>query len=178
VSANPLTPLVSQTFGNDEDTVFDWTQLGTWTLNYVDTTYDQSDTTAGAHAITGIPTGNQVVHARVRRTGGAGTNNWFGLATRFRDPGNYYYVTLRNNNTIALRKLVNGAIVELDSAPLTIATNTWYRIRFEAIGNQQRVYINDVPRLEATDASHTTGRYGPLMYRTTAQYDHIQAFEP
>lgn len=178
VSANPLTPLVSHTFGNEEDTVTNWTTLGTWTFNFVDTTYDQSDTTAGAHAITGISTGNQVVHARVRRIGSAGTNNWFGVATRFRNPSNYYYVTLRNNNTVALRKLVNGAIVELDSAALTIASNTWYRIRFEAVGNLQRVYINDVLRLEASDASHATGRYGAIMYRTTAQYDEIRAFEP
>ena len=118
------------------------------------------------------------MHARVRRTSAAGTNNWFGLATRFRDASNYYYVTLRNNNTVALRKLVSGAITELDSVPLTITTGTWYRVRFEAVGNQLRVYINDVLRLEATDASHATGRYGAVMYRTAAQYDTIQAFEP
>jgi hypothetical protein len=178
VSANPQTPLVSFTFGNDEDTVPIWQKLGTWTNNFVDTTYDQSSTAAGAHAITGIATTNQVVHARVRSTGAAGTNNWFGLATRFRDANNYYYVTLRNNNTVSLRRLVSGAITELDSAPLTITTGTWYRLRFEAVGNLLRVYINDVLRLEATDASHASGRYGAVMYRTAAQYDTLQAFEP
>lgn len=178
VSANPQRPLVSYTFGNEEDTLSSWQTVGTWTTNYATTTYDQSNATAGAHAITGIATGNQVVHARMRRTGASGTNNWFGLATRFRDANNYYYVTLRNDNTVSLRKLVNGAIVELDSAPLTITTGTWYRVRFEAVANQLRVYIDDVLRLEATDASHATGRYGPMMYRTTAQYDTVQAFEP
>jgi hypothetical protein len=155
-----------------------WRRLGTWTFNFVDTTFDQSDTSAGAHAIAGIPINNQVVHARVRRTASAGTSNWFGVAARYRDSNNYYYVTLRNDNTISLRKLVNGAVTVLDSAPLTIASNTYYRIRFEAVGNQLRVYINDVPRLEATDASHTSGRYGAVMFRTAAQYDTIQAFEP
>jgi hypothetical protein len=90
----------------------------------------------------------------------AASNNWFGVATRYRDANNYYFVTLRHDNTVSLRKLVNGAITELDSAALTIATNSYYRIRFEAIGTQLRVYINDVLRLEATDASHTSGRYG------------------
>jgi hypothetical protein len=43
----------------------------------------------------------------------SGTDNWFGLATRFRDAGNYYYyITIRNNNTVSLRKLVNGAITD------------------------------------------------------------------
>jgi hypothetical protein len=178
VSANPLTPLVSHTFGNEEDTHLNWQTQGTWVTDFATTTYNQTSTAGGARAITGIPTGNQVVHARARRTADAGTDNWFGLATRFRDSNNYYYVTLRNNNTLALRKLVNGAITQLDTAPLTITTGTWYRIRFEAIGNQLRVYINDVLRLDATDASHSTGRYGPVMFRTAAQYDTVQAFEP
>lgn len=78
----------------------------------------------------------------------------------------------------ALRsKLANNAIVELDTAPFTVTANTWYRTRFEAIGTQLlRVYIND--QLEATDNSHATGRYGPVMYRTAAQYDDILAVQP
>lgn len=96
----------------------------------------------------------------------------------YRDAGHYYYFTHRNNNTIALRKLVNNAIVELDSAPLTVAANTWYRTRFEAVSTQLRVYINDSLVLEATDASHDEGRYGPVMYRAGVEYDDILAVEP
>ncbi len=179
VSPNPQTTLVYYDWNiNVDNTIENWQTLGTWAADYLTTLFEQTDTTGGARAIAGLPISNQVVHARVRRTAAAGTNNWFGLATRYRDANNYYYVTLRNDNTIALRKLVNGAITELDNAALTISSNTYYRIRFEAIGNQLRVYINDVPRLEATDASHTSGRYGPVMYRTAAQYDYVQAFEP
>jgi hypothetical protein len=87
-------------------------------------------------------------------------------------------VTLRNDNTVSLKKLVDGAIVELDSTPLSLGTNNWYRVRFEAIGSQLRVYINEVLRLEAVDSSHATGRYGAIMYGTTAQYDDIVAVEP
>lgn len=179
VSANPQTLLASYDWNiNSEDTSSNWQTLGTWIENYPNNSFDQSDTTSGARAIVGLPINNQVVHARVRRTGAAGTNNWFGVAARYRDANNYYYVTLRNDNTLSLRKLVNGAITELDTAAFTTASNTYYRLRLEAIGNQLRVYINDVLRLEATDASHTSGRYGPVMYRTAAQYDYVQAFEP
>jgi len=87
-------------------------------------------------------------------------------------------VTLRGDNTISLKKLVDGAIIELDSAPLSIGTNNWYRVRLEAVGTQLRVYINEVLRLEAVDSSHATGRYGAIMYRTTTQYDDIVAVEP
>jgi pectate lyase len=73
---------------------------------------------------------------------------------------------------------VNDAIVELDSAPFTVAGNTWYRTRFEAVGTQLRVYINDSLVLEATDASHASGRYGPVMYRAGMEYDDILAVQP
>ena len=179
VSANPQTPLVAHDWSFDsDDTIPNWQLLGTWLEDYDNRSYDQTSTSGGARAIIGLPISNQVVHVRVRRTATSGTNNWFGVAARYRDANNYYYVTLRNNNTVSLRKLVNGAITELDTAPLTIAGNTYYRIRFEAIGSQLRVYINDVPRLEATDASHPSGRYGPVMYRTATQYDYVNAFEP
>lgn len=178
VSGNPQTTLASYTFNFSDDSRENWETLGTWTRIYDREVYVQSDLTSGARAITGVATDDQVVHASMRRTSAAGTNNWFGLATRYRDAGNYYYFTLRNNNTIALRKLVNNAIVELDTAPFTVAANTTYRARFEAVGPQLRVYINNALVLEATDTSHPTGRYGPVMYRAGVEYDDILAVQP
>jgi hypothetical protein len=179
VSANPRTTLAYYPFHYSDGSRENWETLGTWTrIPYESDVFSQTDLTSGARAITGVATEDQIVHARMRRTSAAGTNNWFGLATRYRDAGNYYYFTLRNNNTIALRKLVNDAIVELDSAPFTVAGNTWYRTRFEAVGTQLRVYINDSLVLEATDASHASGRYGPVMYRAGMEYDDILAVQP
>jgi hypothetical protein len=177
VSSNPQLTLASYQFGSPRDSLREWDQTGTWNT-LVDTTYTQSDMTSGARAITGIATGDQIIHSRMRRTATAGTNNWFGLAARYRDESNYYYVTLRNDNTASLKKLMDGTIIELDSTPLSLGTNNWYRVRFEAIGTQLRVYINDVLRLEAVDSSHATGRYGPIMYKTTTQYDDVVAVEP
>jgi hypothetical protein len=176
VSSNPRTLLFRHTFGDSNDSDAHWETLGNW--SEAGMRFAQSDVTSGARAITGIATDAQFVQARMRSTSSAGTNNWFGLAARYRDEGNYYYVTLRNNNTVSLRKLVNGTIVELDSASLTVTPNTWYNVRMEAAGMQLRVYINDVLRLDATDSSHAAGRYGPVMYRTAAEYDDILATEP
>lgn len=179
VSSNPRTVLASYKFGFDDEDSFDaWESVGTWTKNAPAGVYIQTNTTSGTRSITGTPTGDQVVNVRLRRTAAAGSNNWLGVAARYRDEGNYYYVTLRNNNTVSLRKLVNGAITELDTAPFTVTTNTWYRVRLEAVGTHLRVYINDVLRLDATDSSHATGRYGPVLYRTAAEYDEVVASEP
>lgn len=177
LSSNPQTTLATYQFGSPRDSSWEWDQTGTWNV-LADTTYTQTDMTSGARSITGIATGDQIIHSRMRRTASTGSNNWFGLAARYQDEGNYYYVTLRNDNTVSLKKLVGGSIVELDSAPLSVGTNNWYRVRFEAIGTQLRVYINEVLRLEAVDNSHATGRYGPIMYRTTTQYDDVIAVEP
>lgn len=177
LSSNPQTTLATYQFGSPRDSSWEWDQIGTWN-RMADFTYTQSDMTSGARSITGVATGDQIVHSRMRRTATAGTNNWFGLAARYRDEGNYYYVTLRNDNTVSLKKLVGGSIVELDSTQLSVGTNNWYRVRFEAIGTQLRVYINEVLRLEAVDSSHATGRHGPIMYRTTTQYDDVVAVEP
>ncbi|HEY0682101.1 MAG TPA: hypothetical protein VGD45_07220 [Steroidobacter sp.] len=180
VSSNQHTTLATYRFGiNDEgDSFSNWQSVGTWTRDAVAGVYRQTNTTASARSIAGIATDDQTVTARLRRIGSSGTSHWFGLAARYRDAGNYYYVSLRSNNTISLRKLVNNAITELDVAPFTVTTNTWYRVRLEVVRTHLRVYVNDVLRLDATDASHTQGRYGPVMFRSAAEYDEILAVQP
>jgi len=183
VSANPRTVLATYTFndGPDPDSVTNWELLGDWTFTREangNGVYAQSSLAGDARAIGGIDTDDQVIRARIKRTATAGTSSWFGLAARYRDAGNYYYVTLRNTNVVSLRKLVNGAIVELDSAPLTLTSNTWYDVRLAAIGNQLRVYVNDQLLLEAVDATHGSGRYGPVVYKSSALYDNISAVQP
>jgi hypothetical protein len=177
VSGSPRTTLASYRFGGEDDSWPAWESVGTWdpysTLGYV-----QTDTTSGARSITGIATDDQILTASARRIAGAGGNNWFGLAVRYRDEGNYYYFTIRNDNTLSLRKLVNGSIVELAAVPFTAVTNIPYQLRFEAVGTHLRVYINGVLQLEANDSSHPVGRYGSVMYRTSAEYDDVIAVQP
>jgi len=181
VSANPQTTLARHDFRGAFDSAEILEPVGTWTYTTDASNniyYSQTNTAGGARLIVGLDTDDQVVTTRVRRTAASGTDNWFGLATRFRDAGNYYYITIRNNNTVSLRKLVNGAITQLDTAPFTSTTNTWYRVRFEAVRNQLRVYVDDVLRLEAVDSSHAKGSYGPVMSKTAAQYDYVIAVQP
>lgn len=140
----------------------------------------QHDTSDGARAVTLVDAENQIVQTRAFATSfAAGTGSrWFGVMARYSDAGNYYYVTMRADNTISLRKLVNGAIHVLDSAPLTVSTGTVYRLRLEAIGNSLRTYVNGRLVLEAKDASHASGKYGLVTYKTAATYDDFVAREP
>jgi hypothetical protein len=122
--------------------------------------------------------GDQVVQTRARAINFAGTNVWFGVMARYVDSRNYYYVTVRNNGTLSLRKLVNDNIVVLGTVPLTVTPNTWVNLRLDAIGNSLRAYVNGELYLEATDTSFPTGRYGLVTYKTAADYDALRVSQP
>jgi hypothetical protein len=103
---------------------------------------------------------------------------WFGLMARYTDASNYLYLAVRKSNTLQLRKLVNGSIVALGSAPFTVAANTAYTLRLEAVGTALRAYVNGRLVLEATDPHRSNGRVGLVGYRTAADYDDIRAVTP
>lgn len=117
---------------------------------------------------------------RARATAFDGADRWFGLALRYRDAQNYHYVTVRGSNTILLRKLVNGVPQTLDSAPLTVTLNTWYRLRLEVIDQKLVVYVDNNRVLEASDpALPSIGNMGTaalLTYKAAAQFDDLHVF--
>jgi hypothetical protein len=116
---------------------------------------------------------NQSIEADVRPTAFNGSDRWVGLATRYQDAGNHYYVTLRFSNVIRLRKLVNGAQVTLASAALPVTLNRSYRLRLESIGRHHRVYADGALLLDAIDGDFASGRAGLLTYRAAADFDNV-----
>jgi pectate lyase len=135
-----------------------------------------------ARAAGGTPTDDQIVQARVRPTAYApasGTQErWTGILARYRDERNYYYLSLRSSNTVSLRKLVNGTITTLASAPLTVTINTPHVLRLEAVGNQLRGYVDGVLVVQAADSSHASGSGGLLTYKAAATYDDYVSYQP
>lgn len=152
--------------------------LGTLTRHVV------QDSLAGdARVMVGTSTDDQSILTRARATAfaapsGASTERWFGLATRFQDTSNYYYLSVRNSNQVSLRKVVNGAITVLGSAPRTVTAGTWYDLRLEAVGNQLRAYVNGTLAIQATDGSFATGKSGLLTFKSAAQFKAIRAYQP
>lgn len=140
--------------------------------------YRQTSLTGGARSHTGVSTGDQIVQAKVVPNSMAATG-WFGVMARYVDDGNYYYLKVAGaTGEASLRKLVNGAIVELARVPFTARTNVSYVVRLEVVGTSLRAYINDRFLLEATDNSHATGKYGLVTYRTAATFDDFVATQP
>jgi hypothetical protein len=165
-----------------------WSYSGTgqWSWQYEgvnnDLHFKQTSTAGTARAAVGpeqVVNTDQIVEARVRpRAFNAAGDPWFGVMARYGDPSNYVYMTLRRSNTVTLRKLRNGSIVQLASAALTVTPDTWYRLRLEAVGPSLRAYVNGRMVLEATDPEPSIGRVGLLGYRTAADYDDIRAVVP
>jgi hypothetical protein len=144
--------------------------------------FRQISTAGDARAVVGpeqIINTDQIVEARVQPRAFASTGDpWFGVMARYANSSNYVYMSLRRSNTLTLRKVVNGSIVQLGSATLTVTPNTWYRLRLEAVGSQLRAYVNGRQMLEATDPQPSIGRVGLVGFRAAADYDDIRAVVP
>jgi hypothetical protein len=157
--------------------------LGSWGTAHLTSDrlrFVQQDTAGDARAITRVASNDQIVQVAATATSfaaGSGSR-WFGVVARYVDAGNFYYVTVRHDNTISLRKLVNGAIQILDTAPLTVSAGATYALRLEAIGTSLRAYVNGNVVLEANDSSYASGKYGLATYRTAATFDDFLAWEP
>jgi hypothetical protein len=183
ISPSAFLPMYDDGFELDD---YWWTKVdGAW-ARYIESvddeivldTFRQSSTASGARAVIGVSTGDQVVQTRARAVNFAGSNVWFGVMARYVDDRNYYYITMRNNGTLSLRKLVDNNIVVLGTASVSVTPNTWYNLRLDAIGNSLRAYVNGELYLEATDTAFAKGRYGLVTYKTVADYDSLQVSQP
>jgi hypothetical protein len=116
---------------------------------------------------------NQAIEADVRITAFNGTDRWAGLATRYRDAANHYYVTLRRSGSVHLRKMVNGTFTAIASAPLAVTPGRVYRVRLESIGTRHRVYVDGAPVLDADDSALASGRAAVLTFQTAAEFDNV-----
>jgi hypothetical protein len=119
--------------------------------------------------------GNQSIQAEITPRAFAQNGRWVGLMTRYSDPNNYYYVTLRYaDGLLELKRKVNGVFTSLASeGDFPVEIDRMTRVRLESIGGRHRVYVNDMLRLQAEDHSLTEGRAGVVMYRAAADYDNV-----
>ncbi|WP_129648084.1 hypothetical protein [Peristeroidobacter agariperforans] len=150
--------------------------LSSWTVasSGAARVYRQSQLASEARSVLGgSDWTQQSVSALITPRAFDGSDRWFGLATRFTDASNYYYVTLRSSNTIMLRRMVDGVFTTLASAPLTATPGQTYNVRLEAVGTRLRVYVNHQLRLEAIDSSLRHGQAALLTYRTQADFDNV-----
>jgi len=159
------------------------TGLGFWNLGVGSSTfYSQSSVAGDARASIGVAADDQIVRVRARldtfATPTGTQERWFGVMARHVNAENFYFLSLRSSNTVSLRKVVNGTVTTLASAPFAVLPATWYGLRLDAIGNTLRAYVNGVLLLEAIDGSLPRGNSGPAMFKAATDFDDFSAYQP
>lgn len=161
----------------------DWSRLasnGSWIVRNTDVTGGARLLMAdGGNSSVGT-LGDQIVQADLRPTQFSGADRWVGLIARYRDEGNFHYVTLRSSGRLDIRKLVNGSIQTLASVPFTVGANVTYRVRLDVIDTRLRVYVNGTLRAETTDPALTPSiaRAGVATYKAAVDVDNFWVSQP
>jgi len=139
--------------------------------------YRQSSTTGESVAVlTGSDWNHyQSIEADITPTAFDGTDRYVGLAVRYIDIGNNYYVTWRSSNVIQLRRKVNGAFVTLAERPLPLALNTRHKVRLSMAGSRLAVDVDGANVLSANDTTFSHGRAALIAYRARADFDNVFA---
>jgi len=163
---------------------------GTWTWiqdELWNDVLEQPVITGIAHAAVGpepwtLDLRDQVVEVRARaRTFGAGVgpgSPGFGVMAQFKNPNNYVYLTIRNSNTISLRKRVKGTSVRLGEVVQPVVPGAWYRLRLETVGTSVRAYVDGRLVIEAVNPQPNIGRSGVVTLNTAAEFDDFVAVQP
>jgi hypothetical protein len=157
------------------------TRGGTWTEeNTGPYGVRQSDTSVLATAVGGAPIDDQRVRADVRLEsfGSVSPVPWFGLLARYRDPMNYYSLSVRGSGQLQNRKLVNGVMTVLAAKPFTVNPGDYHVYELHAFGDQLQATVDRVVIATAQDSDLPLGRHGVATYRTSAFFHSIIVDQP
>jgi hypothetical protein len=181
VSASPTALYVSKGFQPFVQS-FDIVD-GQWGVAYFPSTntgeYRQSSIAGEARSVAWPVSDDQVGQTKVRvdqfATGG---DPWAGLVARYQDAANYYYVTLRRSNQVSLRRLVDGHVTVLGSAPVPPNGPNGQTLRLEVVGNKLRLFVDGRFMFETTDDTFASGKAGLVTCRTAASFLNFSAYRP
>ncbi|GAB7041675.1 hypothetical protein JCM9533A_55250 [Catenuloplanes niger JCM 9533] len=136
--------------------------------------YRQTGTSSDARSLTGTASWTDyTVQATVRPTAFNGGNRFVALLARAQNATNYYYLALRSNGTVELKRLVGGSSATLASAPLPVAAGSSYAVRLEVAGSTLRGYVDGALLASATDTRFTSGRVGVATFNASAEFDDV-----
>jgi pectate lyase len=134
----------------------------------------QSGTSSDARSRAGASTWTDyTVTARVKPTAFSGSNRFVAVLARAQSNTSYYYLALRSNNTVELKKLVGGSSTTLATAALTVSAGSWYTVSLAVSGSSLTGTVNGGTRLTATDTQFRTGGIGVATFYAAASFDDV-----
>ena len=134
----------------------------------------QSGTSSDARARAGSSSWtNYTVTARVKATAFNGSNRFVALLARTQSNTSYYYLALRSNNVVELKKLVGGSSTTLASAPFSLSLNTFYSLSLTVNGSSLSGRVNNGTPLTATDTQFSQGGIGVATFFASGSFDDV-----
>ncbi len=108
----------------------------------------------------------------------SGGTNYAMLMARVQNAANYYFMTVRLNGRVELRRYQSGATTLGTCSSTTIPScnivgDTWYTATLEVKGNTLRALIDGTPVLTGTDDTFAAGSIGVGTDRATGWFDDV-----
>ena len=167
---SPLTLIFDDDF--DDGTLTGWTSnLGTWTNpgNHMRGEYAAGN----AWNIRSSTGGDFVYQGTVNLLSG----NAVGLAFRSSADGTSSYDVILDAVDGVFKISKRPPYTVLDSYSMAVQRNHPYQVKVTANGDTIEAYLDGVKRLTVTDTTYTTGHLGVMLFRATATYDDLQAWQ-
>jgi hypothetical protein len=161
--------------GNDAG----WTRYG-GAVSFSGGIYNLNNVSTTGKSAWVTPSSNVTVESDVRMASGGGDAGLMFRATSLgtgADAMNGYYAGLNESGDALVLGRMNGTWTQLASVPLSIAANTWYRLKVVAMGSDMRVYVGDMsnPKIHVTDGRFSSGAVGVRAHYTNASFDLVTA---
>ncbi|HWA73260.1 MAG TPA: hypothetical protein VG937_13020 [Polyangiaceae bacterium] len=160
----------------------DWSVVTDGTLVYRQNTVENS---LRAVSVGSAAWQNQAVQARVKvlSFGGTSTSSSYfvGVYARYVDENNHYYIALRSDGRISIRRKVAGSNSSIGSAITPgdlITTGKWYTVKLEVSGTTLKAYIDGVLYDTVTDTSFASGKAGLGTNNASAVFDDFVVTSP
>ena len=132
-----------------------------------------------------LPNANQSIQTDVKPLTFNG-NSWVGVFARFASPTETYYLLLRNNRDLELKKLTSSGQVSfaVKSMPSGFDLSAWHTLRLVVTGTSTvtlQAYVDGVLELTATDSSSpivNANKAGVGTFSASAHFDDILITSP
>ncbi len=117
---------------------------------------------------------------KILEFGGSSTADVVALFGRFSNIDNYYVAALRPDGRASIRASVGGSppATIKTSANFGVAAGVWYRLRFELVGVDLRLYVDDTLRVEVQEAQLTQGTVAVGGTNSAALFDNVRVTLP
>ncbi|MEV0605235.1 pectate lyase [Polymorphospora rubra] len=134
----------------------------------------QAGTSSNARATAGAANWTDyTVTARVKPTALGGADRFAAVLARVASTTSYYYLALRGNHTVELKRLAGGSSTTLASASVPVSAGTWYTLSLRVAGTTLTGQVDGGTPLVATDNRYASGGVGLATFNASANFDDV-----